>query len=74
MHQGSLAIVDAISRNFRENANKFVRSMEGTGNTISSSVPILLESCMNDKELKRLVLSGFGVGFSWATALLVRNQ
>lgn len=74
MHQGSLAIVDAISRNFRENANKFVRSMEGTGNTVSSSIPILLESFMNDKDLKRLVLSGFGVGFSWATALLVRNQ
>lgn len=74
MHQGSLAIVDAISRNFQENATKFVRSMEGTGNTVSSSIPILLERCMNDNTLKQLVLSGFGVGFSWATALLVRNQ
>lgn len=73
MHQGSLAIVDAIARGFKENADKFVKAMDGTGNTVSSSIPILLERNADDPSWNKLVLSGFGVGFSWATALIERT-
>lgn len=74
LHQGSLAIVDAIARRFKESDDKFVRALENTGNTVSSSIPLILEGYLLEDNAARLVLSGFGVGFSWATCLLERNK
>lgn len=74
VHQGSLAIVDAIARRFGELSNRFLRSMRSTGNTISSSIPILLEQYVFESTYHRILISGFGVGFSWATATIVKNN
>ncbi|GGE33124.1 3-oxoacyl-ACP synthase [Halopseudomonas oceani] len=71
LHQGSAAIIESISRRFGEDASKFVLDMGSTGNTVSSSVPLLLEKNW-DRPWHRLVLCGFGVGLSWATTLLER--
>ena len=73
IHQGSYAIVDAISRRFKENQHKFIRDIESTGNTVSSSIPLLLEKHVLGSDCKTVVISGFGVGFSWGTGLLIRN-
>jgi len=74
LHQGSYAIVDAISRRFGNQQGKFLKDMAATGNTVSSSIPLLLErKIINDKTMRKVVISGFGVGFSWATGLLARN-
>jgi 3-oxoacyl-[acyl-carrier-protein] synthase-3 len=66
IHQGSAAIVDAVARRFEEGSTpeKFVKDMLETGNTVSSSIPLLLE--------KRVALSGFGVGLSWGSAIIYR--
>lgn len=74
IHQGSYAIVDAISRRFKENQHKFIRDIENTGNTVSSSVPLLLEKHVLGSDCKTVVISGFGVGFSWGTGLLTKNE
>jgi 3-oxoacyl-[acyl-carrier-protein] synthase-3 len=74
VHQGSAAIVDAISRRFGAQSNRFVLDIEETGNTISSSIPLLLEKHAFSSDWKRVVVSGFGVGLSWATALLERDD
>ncbi len=73
LHQGSYAIVDAISRRFKGNQEKFIRDIEDTGNTVSSSIPLLLEKHVLGSEYKNVIISGFGVGFSWGTALLTAN-
>lgn len=73
MHQGSAAIVNALSRRFPTVANRFIFDMDQTGNTISSSIPLLLEDRLNDPALSKILVSGFGVGLSWATTLLRRN-
>ncbi|WP_323011591.1 ketoacyl-ACP synthase III [Castellaniella sp.] len=72
LHQGSNAIVDAIARNFGEHKERFVKDMEATGNTVSSSIPLLLENRLLEKEVNRILISGFGVGLSWATAIINR--
>ncbi len=74
IHQGSAAIVDAVARRFEEGAQaeKFVKDMLETGNTVSSSVPLLLEKHMFDSTWKRVAISGFGVGLSWGSAILYR--
>ena len=74
LHQGSLAIVDAIARRFKGSEAKFIKALENTGNTVSSSIPLILKNYLSNDNSARLVLSGFGVGFSWATCLLKRNE
>ncbi|MDA7676992.1 ketoacyl-ACP synthase III [bacterium] len=48
--------------------DKGIISLERTGNTVSSSIPFVLEEILNLKASKyprRILLAGFGVGFSW---------
>lgn len=75
LHQGSAAIVDAVSARFDEGAHKqkFVKDMVETGNTVSSSIPLLLEKHVLNSTHKRVALSGFGVGLSWGSAIIQRN-
>ncbi|MDY0415739.1 MAG: 3-oxoacyl-[acyl-carrier-protein] synthase III C-terminal domain-containing protein, partial [Pseudomonas sp.] len=42
--------------------------------TVSSSIPMLLEHYGFDGKWKNAMLSGFGVGLSWGSALLVRPK
>ncbi|KAF1070184.1 MAG: 3-oxoacyl-[acyl-carrier-protein] synthase 3 [Pseudomonas citronellolis] len=71
LHQGSAAIVEAIARRFPEEKDRFLLDMRQTGNTVSSTLPLLLEKNGN-AEWQHVVLCGFGVGLSWATTLLNR--
>ncbi|MDR0278992.1 MAG: ketoacyl-ACP synthase III [Paucimonas sp.] len=72
IHQGSAAIVDAVARRFEDKPEKFVKDMVETGNTVSSSIPLLLEKHALDTTWKRVAVSGFGVGLSWGSAILHR--
>lgn len=70
LHQGSAAIVNAIAKQFEDLAERFPVDMKNTGNTVSSSIPLLLEKRAFNSDSKRIVISGFGVGFSWASAII----
>ncbi|MCO8167327.1 ketoacyl-ACP synthase III [Pseudomonas sp. 21LCFQ02] len=72
IHQGSAAIVDAVARRFEEQPEKFVKDMVETGNTVSSSIPLLIEKHVLGSSWKRVALSGFGVGLSWGSAIIYR--
>lgn len=76
LHQGSAAIVDAVSLRFNEGKQRerFVKDMAETGNTVSSSIPLLLEKYVLNSQCKRVALSGFGVGLSWGSAILERTE
>ena len=75
LHQGSGAIVDAIAKRLGDNGSKVIKDMFGAGNTVSSSIPMLLEHYAFGKECqwRNTLLSGFGVGLSWGSALLLRS-
>lgn len=73
LHQGSAAILDAIAKRFGKLSKRFVKDMTGTGNTVSSSIPLILEKRGFDGKLNRVLISGFGVGLSMATAIIVKN-
>jgi 3-oxoacyl-[acyl-carrier-protein] synthase-3 len=73
LHQGSAAIVDAISRKFNGLGGRFIKDLLSTGNTVSSSIPLLLEKyAFGVPSYQRILISGFGVGLSWATATIRR--
>jgi 3-oxoacyl-[acyl-carrier-protein] synthase-3 len=68
-HQGSRFIVDNLARKLGLPPEKAPFEAAQTGNTVSSSLPLMLEGRM-EAPLRRILLSGFGVGLSWATMLL----
>ena len=69
MHQGSKFILDTLEKRLNI-FGKVPTNLENQGNTISSSIPLLLEKYIHTKELNKIVISGFGVGLSWASAIL----
>lgn len=68
-HQGSRYIVDTLTRRLGLDAAKVRMDIEETGNTVSSSIPLLLEKELDRPASRVLVLSGFGVGLSWASCI-----
>jgi len=73
-HQGSRFMVEQIIRRLGIPPEKAPIDLEDKGNTVSSSIPVLLEDFYRKAGLERILLSGFGVGLSWASAILRRNE
>lgn len=73
IHQGSKAIVEAIAKRFPEVKEKFISDIEETGNTVSSSIPLLLEKNLKNPTFKHILVSGFGVGLSWSSNIISRE-
>ena len=72
LHQGSKFIVETLARRIGlEGKTPFLA--ENTGNTVSSSIPMLLATKVSNSA-KYLLLSGFGVGLSWATCILKKRK
>jgi 3-oxoacyl-[acyl-carrier-protein] synthase-3 len=70
LHPGSKRVVDLIRRELQIDEAKVPFEIGSYGNTISSSIPLMLKRQVVRKEHQRLVLSGFGVGFSWGSCLV----
>jgi len=53
-----------------------IYEMENIGNTVSSSIPIALRAASDKGNISfgnKLLLAGFGVGYSWAATILKWN-
>jgi 3-oxoacyl-[acyl-carrier-protein] synthase III len=70
-HQGSKFIVDNLGRKLGLSAERAPFEAADLGNTVSSTLPLMLEGRIAAGP-KRILLSGFGVGLSWATTVLER--
>lgn len=72
LHQGSVYMLDALAKRVGIPQDKLLKNMNRYGNTVSSSIPLLLSELQARGELrgKRVLMSGFGVGLSWATAVV----
>jgi 3-oxoacyl-[acyl-carrier-protein] synthase III len=68
LHQGSRYIVDTIGKRIGA-SEKTVFLDNGIGNTVSSTIPMLLSSGECD-DAKTTLVCGFGVGLSWAATIL----
>ena len=74
LHQGSAAIIEAVAKSFPKVRDRFMLNMGETGNTISSSIPLLLEDFLWRPGLQRILLSGFGVGLSISTTIIQKMR
>lgn len=73
LHQGSKYIVDNIAQRLGLPADRVPTNLLRQGNTVSSSIPLLMEGCLGNPSYQRFVMAGFGVGLSWASCLLERR-
>lgn len=73
LHQGSKFMLENTLKRVGGIEDRSPISIEETGNTVSSSIPVLLEEYLKLESINRFLLSGFGVGLSWATAIYSRK-
>ncbi len=72
-HQASRLVLDDITRTLCLPEEKVVRDLESLGNTVSATIPIALKRAADSGRLRpghRVMLVGFGVGYSWGSCLL----
>jgi 3-oxoacyl-[acyl-carrier-protein] synthase-3 len=72
LHQGSRFILDTIAKRLGLPSSKVPSNLAEQGNTISSSIPLLFQEYMDKPSIGRVVMSGFGVGLSWASCIVER--
>jgi len=72
-HQGSKYIIDTLTKRMKLDHKKVPYDIINYGNTVSSSIPILLEKQLENKSINNIIISGFGVGLSWSSSLLKRS-
>jgi 3-oxoacyl-[acyl-carrier-protein] synthase-3 len=68
LHQGSQFMLENIIKRAGVPPLKAPIKLSEMGNTVSSSIPLLWEAELEHKP-KIVLISGFGVGLSWATAI-----
>jgi 3-oxoacyl-[acyl-carrier-protein] synthase-3 len=73
-HQANKYMLDYLRKKIKIPEEKFYQDMTTTGNTVSATIPIALKDSL-DKGLantnSKIVLAGFGVGFSWGACLII---
>ena len=72
-HQANKFMLERLRAKMKIPVEKFWIDMEQCGNTVSSTIPIALESALAQGRVKqgdRVALVGFGVGYSWGATLI----
>jgi 3-oxoacyl-[acyl-carrier-protein] synthase-3 len=73
-HQANKFMTDFFARKLKIDLQKVPYSLSRFGNTSSASIPLTIVSEMRDEntfpDRRQVILSGFGAGLSWATALV----
>jgi 3-oxoacyl-[acyl-carrier-protein] synthase III len=72
-HQASKMTIDSLIKALGIDSKKVFINLTDKGNTVSASIPIAMKEAIQKKILKRgdlLLLSGFGVGMSYAAMLI----
>ena len=72
-HQANQFMLDRIRAKLAIPQEKFCIDMDWCGNTVSSTIPIALERAVASGRVQpgaRVMVVGFGVGYSWAAAMM----
>jgi 3-oxoacyl-[acyl-carrier-protein] synthase-3 len=72
-HQANIFMLEHLRQKIGIAAEKFLMAMRHCGNTVSSTIPIVLNEASRQGRFQpgqRIALVGFGVGYSWAATLI----
>jgi 3-oxoacyl-[acyl-carrier-protein] synthase-3 len=73
LHQANRYMMEFLRKKMKIEPEKFYYYLENVGNTVSSTIPIALKEGMKDGSFtsgKKVLLAGFGVGYSWGGTIL----
>jgi 3-oxoacyl-[acyl-carrier-protein] synthase-3 len=73
LHQANVRIIDAAVEDLGIPREKLIMQIDRYGNTSAGSIPLLLDEANRDGRLRRgdhVLVSGFGAGLAWGTAVL----
>ena len=69
VHQATHKLLESLRQEMRIDEARMPTMLHDIGNTVSSTIPIMIERMRTDGRLRRgarSLLAGYGVGFSWA--------
>lgn len=72
-HQANKYMLDFLRKKIRIAPERFYYCLSEYGNTVSNTIPIALSNALQDGSLTKgmkVVIAGFGVGYSWGGCLL----
>ncbi len=72
-HQANKFMLDSLRDKIGIPEEKFYLDMEDKGNTVSATIPIAMKDALDEGRISRgdrLMLVGFGVGYSWAGCIV----
>jgi 3-oxoacyl-[acyl-carrier-protein] synthase-3 len=72
-HQANKFMLENLAKCCRIDALKMVYHLAEVGNTVSASIPLAIEAAVEAGRIRpgqKLLLAGFGVGFTWAACLV----
>ena len=71
LHQANAFMLNKLREQLGIEASKFIIRVKETGNTVSTSIPLILEDLMPScKKGDRILIAGFGVGYSWGGTVI----
>jgi 3-oxoacyl-[acyl-carrier-protein] synthase III len=72
MHQANKLINESVRKKMKVPADKVPYSIDKFGNTSSASIPLTIVHALKDSLVnpKKILLSGFGVGYSWGSVYM----
>ena len=77
LHQASKYVCSQIQRKLNMNKDIFYNNFQNFGNTVSASIPLLIEKAYNQNKIKKndiIIACGFGVGLSWGIVKIKWTQ
>lgn len=72
-HQANAYLLTQIRKRLKIDTERFIIDMSDVGNTVASSIPIVLKNLQKKGKIKegsKLLLAGFGVGLSWGACIV----
>ena len=65
MHQANRFMLDHLSKRMKLPKDRVILALENFGNTSSASIPLAIGQQLAGAGSQKVVMAGFGVGFSW---------
>jgi 3-oxoacyl-[acyl-carrier-protein] synthase-3 len=76
-HQANKFMLDYIRKKIGINESLFFYFLDKCGNTVSSTIPIAIREALNQNKINngdKVLLAGFGVGYSWGACTLTKTN
>jgi len=73
LHQANMRIIDSAVNDLELDREKVVVNLDRYGNTSAASIPLVLDEANRQGRIRRgdhVLLSGFGAGLAWGTAVV----